>query len=76
MDSISPKLCKAGRALLGWSRNHLADASGLNVTTVADYERGDRDTYESTRAKLQEALEGGGIVFLAVGKVRGVGAEE
>ncbi len=72
---ISPRLCRAARSLLNWSRSDLATHSGLNMATVAEYERGDRAPYESTRQKLQAALEQGGVRFLAVGSIEGVGIE-
>lgn len=41
----------------------LAKAAGVGRTTVVAFERGNRSAYESTRAKLQAALEERGIVF-------------
>jgi transcriptional regulator with XRE-family HTH domain len=75
MIMITPRLCRAARGLLDWSRQRLASGASLSLATVAEYERGARPAYESTREKLQTALEAGGVVFLSVGKVEGVGAE-
>jgi transcriptional regulator with XRE-family HTH domain len=75
MIMITPRLCRAARGLLDWPRQQLASAAGLSLATVAEYEREGRPAYEATREKLQTALESGGVVFLAVGKVEGVGVE-
>jgi DNA-binding XRE family transcriptional regulator len=59
----SPAQIAGAREYLGMSQAVLAEAAGVGRTTVVAFERGNRTAYESTRAKLQEALEARGIVF-------------
>ncbi|WP_046863282.1 helix-turn-helix transcriptional regulator [Microvirga massiliensis] len=66
---ISVRQLKAARALLDWSQQDLADASGVSKPTIARLETADGDLggYADTRDKLTAALERAGIVFLAEG---------
>jgi DNA-binding XRE family transcriptional regulator len=59
----SPAQIAGAREYLGMSQADLAEASGVGRTTVVAFERGNRSVYESTRTKLQTALELRGIVF-------------
>jgi transcriptional regulator with XRE-family HTH domain len=63
---VSIRQIKAARALLGWSQEQLADASGVSIPTVKRLEAqhgllGGRD---ETSAKIRNALEHGGVDFL------------
>lgn len=55
---------KMARIAVGWDAAQLAGASGVALTTVSRIENGG-GVYASTLAKLQEALEGAGAVFIA-----------
>ena len=57
---------KAARALLGWSQENLAAASGVSVPTVKRLEAADGPLggRPETGKKLRTALEKGGIEFL------------
>lgn len=59
----SPAQIAGAREFLGMSQAELAEAAGVGRTTVVAFERGNRSAYESTRTKLQSALEMRGIVF-------------
>jgi hypothetical protein len=63
---MSPQLCRAARALLGWSAFDLAGASGLGVTTVKRFEAGALVRKGSVFA-MQEALQGAGLEFIPAG---------
>lgn len=58
---------KAARALLGWSQDDLARASGMSKPTVARLETGEGDLggYAGTREKILAALEAAGVEFIA-----------
>ncbi len=71
--SLSAAQCRAGRALLGWSQDQLADASSVAKVTIANFERGARQPYERTLRDLHGAMEAAGVVFLADGEVAGGG---
>jgi predicted transcriptional regulator len=62
---ITARQIRAGRALLGWSQQKLADRAVLARNTVAQIERGDVDPRASTLAAARRALEKGGVVFVA-----------
>lgn len=54
----------AARALLGWSRQELAQRTGVSLRTVARYESGEGDITTSKLDRLEEALVGKGIDFI------------
>ncbi len=62
--SLSPEQCRAARALLGWSRQQLADSANVSNRTLVDFERGARTPYERTLTDVQSALEVAGIEFI------------
>jgi transcriptional regulator with XRE-family HTH domain len=61
---IDSAQCRAARALIGWSRNQLAEASTVALRTIVDFERGARDPRAGTRLEIQRALENEGVIFL------------
>lgn len=69
---ITPHLSRAARALLDWQQNDLADAAGLSLTAVKAFENGSDKTRAATKGSIQNALETGGIEFLASGGLRRV----
>ena len=54
---------RAARDLLVITQRQLADAAGVDITTISAYERGGHPAYDSTATKIQEALERRGIIF-------------
>ena len=62
--SISAEQSKAARALIGWSRRQLAEASQVSERTLIDFERGARQPHRRTLFDLRRALEEAGIVFI------------
>ena len=62
--SIFPDQCKAARALIGWSRRHLAEASQVSERTLIDFERSARTPHRRTLVDLRRALEEAGIIFI------------
>ncbi len=62
--SIYPEQCKAARALIGWSRRHLAEASQVSERTLIDFERSARSPHRRTLVDLRRALEEAGIIFI------------
>jgi predicted transcriptional regulator len=62
---ITARQIRAGRALLGWSQQKLADRALLSRNAVAQIERGEVDPRTSTLAAARRALEEGGVVFVA-----------
>lgn len=61
---ITAEQCRAGRALLDWSREQLAETSKVAVRTIIDFERGARAPREVTADAIQRALEAAGVQFI------------
>lgn len=61
---ISPAQCRAARALLDWPRERLAEASGIHLRTIVDFENGTRLARSSTLSALTGALEAAGVTLL------------
>lgn len=61
---ITPEQSRAGRALIGWTQTELAAASNLSMSTIRDFERGQRVPTVNNLAAIRRALEEAGIVIL------------
>lgn len=62
-----------GRALLRWTAQELGERAGMRYETILKLEKGILDLEKSSLGnvrRLREALEAGGIEFLADGSVR------
>lgn len=64
----SPAQARAARALLNLTQPQLADAAGLGLSTVVDYEKSRRQVSSEAQAAMRAALEAAGVVFLADGE--------
>jgi transcriptional regulator with XRE-family HTH domain len=65
---MDPAQSRAARALLDWSQPKLAEASGLGLSTVVDFERSRRSVPEKTLAAIRGALEAAGVRFIDDGE--------
>jgi len=63
MAMLEPRQLRAARALVGWSREMLADKSGVPRATIEQFEAGKTDPKQTTVHKLRRALERVGVVF-------------
>src|SRR5690349_9066320 len=63
--SMTPAQCRAGRALLDWSQQQLADAARVGVVTVRQFEGAASQARNSSLELMQRALEAGGVIFVA-----------
>ena len=61
--AITAAQCRAGRALLDWSRDKLAAKAGSALRTIVDFERGAREPRAATIEALRRALEAAGVEF-------------
>ena len=68
---LSPRQCRAARALLAWSQADLAKRASVGISTVADFERGQRSPVANNLEAMRAALEKAGITVLAGGVVAG-----
>lgn len=62
-----PEQVRAARSLLGWSQKNLAEKAGVAVSTVADFERGQRNLVPNNAFAIRQALEAVGILFTETG---------
>jgi transcriptional regulator with XRE-family HTH domain len=63
--SITPGQCRAARALLDITQPELAEAAGLGLSTIVDFEKSRRDVSRAAVHAMQRALEESGIRFIA-----------
>jgi transcriptional regulator with XRE-family HTH domain len=61
---IEPNMITAARGLLGWSRDALAERSGVPSRTLDRLEVGKGSPRAKTLQAIQDALEAAGIEFL------------
>lgn len=66
IEKISIRQVKAARALLAWSQEDLAEASGVSIPTVARLEAADGPVggRVATVEAIKTALEKAGVTFL------------
>ena len=70
---ITARQIRAGRALLDWSQQELADRAVLSRNAIAKLERGEVDPRASTLQAVRRVLEKGGIIFMAASGRSGEG---
>jgi transcriptional regulator with XRE-family HTH domain len=70
---MTPIQCRAARALIDWSQQQLADASGVGIVTIRQFEAGAVAPRNATTEAMMNALEKVGVEFL-VGNGGGEGA--
>ncbi len=61
---ISAEQCRGARAMLGLSRQDLADAAKVATRTLVDFETSARKPYERTLVDIKRALENAGVEFI------------
>jgi transcriptional regulator with XRE-family HTH domain len=66
---LTPRLCKAARALLGWNQDELAAYSAVGASTVKQYEAGLRMLKRPYLMALEVAFKDAGIEFVPGGVV-------
>jgi len=60
---IEAKQIRAARALLDWTRDDLARASGVSVASLNQIETENRSARTNSLDKIKQALEGAGVIF-------------
>src|SRR5262249_55948838 len=60
---ITPAQCRAARALLGITHSELAEAAGLGLSTVVDFEKGRRQVSDRAIKAVQDAFKRAGVAF-------------
>jgi len=63
---ISPGQCRAARGLLDISQRQLAEAAGVSLTAIKDFESNTRTPRPATLKAIQDAIERAGIMLIPV----------
>jgi DNA-binding transcriptional regulator YiaG len=71
---MTPEQCRAARAWLNLSQSALAEAASVGVSTIRDFEGGNRVPTRNNLAAIQAALEKGGVSFSEDEQRRGISA--
>ena len=71
---LTPRQCRAARALLGWSRATLAEKSGVPNPTLEKFEAEITSPMLVTVSKLRRAMERAGVIFIDPDSEAGPGA--
>jgi predicted transcriptional regulator len=61
---ITSEQCRAGRGLLAWSQQELADAAGVGVVTIHQLEAGTSEPRRATLEVIRRAFEKAGVEFI------------
>ncbi len=64
---LTGSLCRAARALVQWPRSRLADVCGVSKAAVREFETAGVNPGAEIKAKIKQALEQGGAVFIPEG---------
>ena len=63
--ALTAAQCRAGRAIIEWSQAQLSQSAGIDVQTIADFEKRFRAADETTRRRLRATLEAAGVLFIS-----------
>jgi ribosome-binding protein aMBF1 (putative translation factor) len=74
MTQLTPEQTRAARAWLNWSQADLAGKASVGLSTIKDFEGGNRTPISNNLAAIQRALEAAGVelVFDPKGKPKGL----
>lgn len=61
---MTPAQSRSGRALVDLTQPKLADAAGLGLSTVVDFERQRRSVSDDAIQSMRKALEAAGVIFI------------
>ena len=60
---ITPSLCRAARALLGWKQLGLAEKGGVSIGPIREFEADAWKLHKNNARAIQRASEDAGIAF-------------
>lgn len=67
---LDPQIVKSARVMLQWSQGELARRAGIAVSTLAEFEKGERVPIANNLQAIKEALEQAGISLAPQGAAR------
>lgn len=65
---ITPSQCRAARGLIKWSQQQLAEAAGVGIVTIRQFENDQAAPRSATMQVIERALYEQGVTFLAQGE--------
>ena len=63
---VTPREVRAARAILGWTRQQLADRAVVSLNSVIRFEQGVVAPRPATLSAIRETLEAAGVEFLSL----------
>ncbi len=74
MGQMAPEQVRAARGWLGWSQQDLAARAHVGLSTIKDFESGNRTPIANNLGAIQRALEEAGVklVFDPKGRAKGL----
>jgi transcriptional regulator with XRE-family HTH domain len=75
---MSPEQCRAARGWLGWTQQELARRAGVGLSTVRDFEKGERTPIPNNLAAIRRVIEEAGLrlMFREDGGAIGISTDE
>ena len=75
---MSPEQCRAARTWLAWTQQELARRAGVRLSTVRDFEKGERTPIANNLAAIRRVIEAAGVrlSFEATGKPTGIAVND
>jgi transcriptional regulator with XRE-family HTH domain len=61
---MTPSQCRAARALIDLTQPKLAEAAGVGLSTVVDFEKSRRAVSDAAKEAIRAALEAAGVEFI------------
>jgi len=74
-ERLTPRGCRAGRALAGFTQARLARMAGVSRLTIANFENGSRTPIPANLAAIKSALEAEGVALHPDGALMGAKAQ-
>ena len=71
--TMTPEQSRAARAWLGWSQGELAKRANVSLSTVHDFERGQRNPTANNLISMRRAIEEAGLRLIFDDKGEGSG---
>lgn len=70
---MTPAQCRAARGLIDWTQTRLAEAAGISLSTVRDFETGKRRPIRANVLAITSAFEAAGVMLLSEEGTSGAG---